>query len=121
MKLTEVVGLLDAEILCGNDTIDFDIDFVCAGDLMSDILVFSKPKAILLTGLVNVQAIRTSEMLDFSAVVFIRDKKPSKEMLDLARQKKIVLLSTPKTMYLSCGLLYESGLKNVTTTEEVNA
>ena len=113
MKLAELADLLRAKVLCGEDKLDSHISFVCAGDLMSDILVFSQPDALLLTGLVNVQVIRTAEMLDFSAVVFIRGKKPSEEMLDLATKKGIALLSTQKTMYLSCGLLYELGLTNV--------
>ena len=92
---------------------DSQIAFVCAGDLMSDILVFSQPHALLLTGLVNIQVIRTAEMLDIAAVVFIRGKKPTEEMLALAKEKGIPLLTTQKTLYLSCGLLYEAGMKNV--------
>ncbi len=113
MSLNELITLLEAEIHCGQDKMDSEISHVCAGDLMSDILMFSQPHALLLTGLVNIQVVRTAEMLDIAAVVFIRGKKPSEEMLELARRKGIPLLTTNKTMYLSCGLLYEAGLKDI--------
>lgn len=116
MKLVEVAKLLEAEILCGYEKADNHISSVCAGDLMSDILVFAHPHAVLLTGLVNIQVVRTAEMLDITAVVFIRGKKPTEEMLELARKKGISLLSTEKTLYLSCGLLYEAGLTNIPDT-----
>ncbi len=114
MNLAELTKLLEAKVCYGEHKLDSQISFVCAGDLMSDILVFSQPHALLLTGLVNVQVIRTAEMLDIAAVVFIKGKKPTEEMLNLAKTKGIPLLTTQKTLYLSCGLLYEAGLKNVT-------
>ncbi|PKM83373.1 MAG: hypothetical protein CVU89_01065 [Firmicutes bacterium HGW-Firmicutes-14] len=113
MHLTELSELLEADIYCGQGNMKNIISYVCAGDLMSDILVFSQPHSLLLTGLVNMQVVRTAEMLDIAAVVFIRGKKPTEDMLELAKQKGIALLTTRKTMYLSCGLLYEAGLKNV--------
>jgi len=113
LNLAELAKLLDARIHCGEGAMTCDISFVCAGDLMSDILVFSQPQALLITGLVNLQVIRTAEMLDIAAIVFIRGKKPTEEMLELARKKGIPLLTTDKTMYLCCGLLYEAGMKNV--------
>ena len=112
LKLAELAKLLDAQVHCGEPEMNSEISFVCAGDLMSDILMFSEPNALLVTGLVNIQVIRTAEMLDIAAVIFIRGKQPTPEMLCLAENKRIPLLTTDHTLYLSCGLLYESGLKN---------
>lgn len=117
MTLAELSDLLQAKLHCCEDKIDSQISFVCAGDLMSDILVFSQPHALLVTGLVNIQVIRTAEMLDIAAIVFIAGKVPSGEMLELARKKGIPLLSTKNTLYLSCGLLYEAGMENATASK----
>lgn len=114
MNLAELCKLMQAKVYCCEDAMDRQISFVCAGDLMSDILVFSQSHALLVTGLVNLQVIRTAEMLDVAAIVFIAGKVPTGEMLELARKKNIPLLSTKKTMYLSCGLLYEAGMENAT-------
>ena len=113
LNLRELSKLLDSKIHCCEESLENKISYVCAGDLMSDILMFSEPNALLVTGLVNIQVIRTAEMLDIAAVIFIRGKTPTGEMLDLARRKRIPLLTTDHTLYLSCGLLYEAGLKNV--------
>ncbi len=112
MNLRELCKLLEAKMHCCEELLEKEITYVCAGDLMSDILMFSEPNALLVTGLVNIQVIRTAEMLDISAVLFIRGKTPTDEMLELAKTKGIPLLTTDHTFYLSCGLLYEAGLKN---------
>jgi hypothetical protein len=78
--------------------------------MMSDVLAYVKDQAVLLTGLVNPQVIRTAEMMDMRCIVFVRSKKPSDEMLELARESNIVLLSSAKRMYDACGLLYQGGL-----------
>jgi serine kinase of HPr protein (carbohydrate metabolism regulator) len=77
---------------------------------MSDVLAFVKDQAVLLTGLVNPQVIRTAVMMDMVCVVFVRSKSPSEEMLELAKDSGIVVMSTDKTLYSSCGLLYSKGL-----------
>ena len=120
MKLADLAEILDAEPLCSYDSLNKDVSFVYAGDLMSDILMYSSHDAVLLTGLVNVQVIRTAEMLDVSGIVFIRGKKPTEEMIQLAEQKQLPLFTTSKTLYLSCGLLYEAGLKNTTRRTAAN-
>jgi hypothetical protein len=77
---------------------------------MSDVLAFVKDQAVLLTGLVNPQVIRTAEMMDMICVVFVRSKIPTQEMIDLARDSGIVLMVSDKRLYEACGLLYQNGL-----------
>ncbi len=49
-------------------------------------------------------------MMDFTCFVFVRSKQPTPEMLDLAEQNGISVLSTDLRMYTACGLLYTNGL-----------
>ena len=76
----------------------------------SDVLAYVKNQAVLLTGLVNPQVIRTAMMMDMRCIVFVRDKNPSDEMIELAKEADIVLLSSPKRMFDACGILYSGGL-----------
>ena len=46
----------------------------------------------------------------FACIVFVRSKMPTDEMLSLAKESGIVLMSTDKTLYTSCGILYSNGL-----------
>lgn len=110
MKLSKIKQLLEAELKTKEVTEDIDIKSACGSDLMSDVLAFVKEQGILLTGLVNPQVIRTAEMMDIRVIVFVRGKEPDGDMIQLADEKEIVLLTTQRAMYVACGLLYSNGL-----------
>ncbi len=77
---------------------------------MSDVLAFAKGGSLLLTGLTNPQVIRTVEMMDIPAILFVRGKMPLKETIDLAKSKGIPLLSTKYILFETCGRLYQAGI-----------
>ncbi len=106
MKLGVIKDLLKAKVLTRACDFDMHIQFVKASDLMSDVLTMSCSGAVLLTGLTNLHTIRTAQIADISAVIFVRGKQPTKEMVDLANHSKVPLLVTQLSMYEACGLLY---------------
>jgi predicted transcriptional regulator len=110
MKLREVAEILEAEVLVGHEKLDMEVRKAFASDLMSDVLAFATEGSLLLTGLTNAQVVRTAEMLDMSAVIFVRGKRPQTEAVELARMKGIPLLSTPYILYETCGRLYKCGI-----------
>ncbi len=111
MKISEIKNILNAELICGGDFIENEVFTACGSDMMSDVLAFVKEQAVLLSGLVNPQVIRTAEMMDMKCIVFVRGKRPDIEMIDLAEQCDMVLLGTQLEMFTACGLLYKNGLK----------
>ena len=110
MKIREVAELLGATVYCGKEKFENEVSSAFGSDLMSDVLAFVKDQHVLLTGLANSQVIRTADLMDIGCIVLVRNKKPDQEMINLAEASGIVLMSTNKTMYLSCGLLYKAGL-----------
>lgn len=110
MTLNEISKLLSCEVFSGDNLLNMEIEFGCASDLMSDVLAFSRSGALLLTGLVNTQTIHTAFIAEINAVVFVRRKKPDKDMVALACEKYIPLLGTPYSMYEASGILYKNGL-----------
>jgi iron only hydrogenase large subunit-like protein len=116
VQLREIRDILDAEVLVGEEYQDLDIQVVRASDLMSDVLAFGCPGGLLLTGLAYAQAIRTAEVAEIRSVVFVRGKQPSPEVLALAAEKKIPVLSTPHPMFVACGRLSRHGLLGTTET-----
>ena len=110
MKISKVVELLDATVCYGEELLDNEVHSACGSDMMSDVLAFVKDQAVLLTGLVNLQVVRTAEMMDMRCIVFVRGKKPTPEIVELARSSEIVVLATEERMYQACGLLYANGL-----------
>ena len=113
MTLKEIKELLQAEVITGEDRLDLEINFAGGSDLMSDVLAFGKPGILLLTGLSNSQSVRTANIIDAKAIVYVRGKKPDKRGIELARQKGIPLLSTKFMMYTTCGLLFSHGVPGV--------
>ena len=110
MTISKIRELLSAEPICGEGDLSDEVYTACGSDMMSDVLAYVKDQAVLLTGLVNTQVVRTAEMMDMICIVFVRNKRPSEEMIALARDHNIVLMSTPKRMYEACGILYSEGL-----------
>ena len=115
MTISEIIFLLDATPLSQTVQTDHKIETVCGSDMMSDVLAFSKDHSVLLTllltGLNNLQVIRTAEMLDIVCLVFVRGKRPQEEMLKKADELGITVLSTDYTMFDACGILYHAGLR----------
>ena len=110
MKISQIQELLEAEVVCGGDQLENEVSSACGSDMMSDVLAYVKDQAVLLTGLVNPQVVRTAEMMDMVCIVFVRSKSPTEEMVELAKEHGMVLLKTRKRMYEACGKLYAAGL-----------
>ncbi len=115
MKLSEIIKYVQGRVLNPDVVIDYEIIGGCGADLMSDVLAVVKPGAVLLTGLCNVQVVRTAQMADVRAIVFLRGKQPTREMIELATQENIPLISSRKGMFELCGRLYCAGLHSFET------
>lgn len=111
MLIEDIAKLLDAEVHTENHDKQLDICSACGADLMSDVMAFSKENAMMITGLMNPQVIRTAEMMDMRVVVFVRGKKPQLPVVLLAEEKSIAVLSTFHPMFTACGLLYKNGIR----------
>lgn len=111
MVVKDINEILEGEIVCCEDLIDAPVSTACGSDMMSDVLAFVKEQAVLLTGLVNPQVIRTAEMMDMHCIVFVRGKRPSQEMIEMAKERDMVVICTEYEMFTACGKLYSMGLK----------
>ena len=69
---------------------------------MSDVLAYGKTGSILLTGMNSIQTAVSSYMAEFKAIVFLRGKKPTDDILKFAQGKGLILLTTRTDMYEAC-------------------
>jgi len=111
VKLIEIITLVEGKMLFESDP-EMEIKCGSASDLMSDVLAFTEAGSVLFTGLTNPQAVRTAEMADIKAIVFVRGKQPPSEAVALAQEKGIPLVTTALPMFEVCGRLYEAGLRS---------
>lgn len=113
MKLKEVVELLNAKVVSGEALLNAEVEYVFASDLMSDVLTIETDNLLLITGLANLQTIRTAEMSDISKIIFARKKKATDEMIRLAAENDMILIECDYSMFKTSGILFQSGLKPV--------
>ena len=113
LKLSDIVTMLEGKVICGDAFLERAVSHGFASDLLSDVLTMDSHDVLWLTGLSNLQTIRTAEMADISQIVLVRDKVASPEMLELAKENHIVLNQTRLSMFRSVGLLYQAGLSPV--------
>ncbi len=113
MTVQEIVSLVNGKLLCGNVNENDTVEYCFASDLMSDVLTVRRSDFLLMTGLANVQSIRTAEMSDLRYILLVRGKVPTQEMLDLACENDMVLIQSPFSMFKTSGILYSAGMKGV--------
>ena len=113
MTIADMVSVLHADVLCGQERIDTLVFTDCCSDLMSDVLAFVNEKTVLITGLTNPHVLRTADMLDLKCLVYARGKVPGEEILEQAVDQGLVVITTRETAFTACGLLYQAGLRGV--------
>lgn len=111
MTLDEIKITLNATVLTKNSDMGMNIERAYCADLMSDVLAFSIANSLLITGLTNAQVIRTAEVANIKAIVFVQGKRPDIETIVLAEDKKVPLLVTDYSMFGTCGRLFEKGVQ----------
>ncbi len=113
MTLHDVIPCVNGTVVCGEQFLDRTVHLGFASDLMSDVLTLLDEDLLLITGLSNIQSVRTAEMSDIGQILYVRNKQPAKDMIALAEEQGIVLITTPCSMFKASALLYQAGLKPV--------
>jgi predicted transcriptional regulator len=113
MKIFEIIQITEAKLISQDTNLENEVDRAFASDLMSDVLTLDTEGILLITGLMNLQTIRTAEMAEIKNIMIVRNKKPSEEMINLARKEDITLMISEKSMFHISGLLFQAGLKPV--------
>jgi hypothetical protein len=111
VKISEIIQHTQARVATGDNYRDREVSKAFSSDLMSDVLTLDDDDILLITGLSNVQLVRTAEMADIHVVLLARDKNSTSEMIELAKENGIVLLETPFSIFKASGVLYSNGLQ----------
>ena len=127
IEIEKIRQVLQAEVFVGKDFLDTKAVDIYASDLMSDVLAYGKSGSCLLTGLNTIQAVISSYMAEFVAIVFLRGKIPGDDIRKFAEGKGIIVLSTRADMYDACikiaradGEMLLPGTTDTPETEEEN-
>jgi len=113
MKISKIIDVLGAKLVIGADQLNHEVVFGFASDLMSDVLTLETDGLLLITGLANLQCIRTAEMSDINVILLVRNKKATSEMLELAKENNIAIIETKTSMFRAITALANIGLEPV--------
>jgi predicted transcriptional regulator len=113
MKWGDIPTLVNGTVICGENRLADEVSFAFASDLMSDVLTLQTNKFMLITGLVNLQTIRTCEMADVYYVVMVRNKKVPTEIIALAKENGISIIKSPYSMFKTCEVLSAAGIRAI--------
>lgn len=113
VRISDIITFTEARVVSLRKINDINLDKAFSSDLMSDVLTLDEDNILLITGLVNVQLIRTAEMADIRVVLLARNKKATPEMIRLADENEIILLESPFSIFRASGVLFSNGIKPV--------
>ena len=110
MTIREIAEIINGRVVCGEERLSEVIEYAFSSDLMSDVLKVDRENILLITGLANLQTIRTSEMSDINCIVFGRNKKINSDIKSLAEENGMVLIESPHSVFKISGELYNAGI-----------
>jgi predicted transcriptional regulator len=115
MSVEEIIELIEGEIVTGNPKNNIQISLAFSSDLMSDVLTINhhQDDIVLLTGLANVQTIRTVEMAGLNLVILVRGKKANNDMIEIANENDITIIETKYSSFRTSAILYNAGVKSL--------
>ena len=105
--------MLQCEVLASQDNLNRDVQNVVASDGMSEILAYARSGELMITGLTNIQSIRTADIAGVNAVVYCRGKRPDEKVIEFANCKEIPVFTTKMVMFDICAILYNAGLRGI--------
>ena len=113
MRLVDLAEAIEGEILVGREQTDLIVARAFAADLLSDVLALTDgdERTALITGMTSPQVMRLAEILNIIAVVFVRGKLPPPTLIEHAERVQIPILTTRKTMFETCGLMFANGVQ----------
>ena len=114
MNVENITKLLEGRVVTSCDNAGLNLSRAFTSDLMSDVLTLKQCEdVILLSGLANIQTIRTAEIANLFLVVLVRGKKASDDMIQLAEENEINIVETAFSAFRASAVLYNAGIKSL--------
>ncbi len=113
MKAEQIASLINGKshLCAGHNAIEFGYAF--ASDLMSDVLRTDSENLLLITGLCNLQTVRTAEVSDIKCIVIGRGKTSCNEMKQLAHEADVSIIESPFSVFRICSILGSNGIQAI--------
>lgn len=110
-SLENVVGALGLDNPCGGSLSGRAVSGGYVSDLLSDVMGNARPGDIWVTIQSHLNIVAVAALKEFSAVVVCGGAEIEEAVLEKARSEGVVVLTTSKTSFEICGLLWEMGVR----------
>src|SRR5512133_2794200 len=111
MKAVDIINLTKGKLVCGSEPAVVELSHAFSSDLLSDVLTVNRTGILLITGVANLQTIRTAEMAEVACILLVRNKRVTDEMKKLAGELGVTIIESPISMFGASGKLYQGGLR----------
>ena len=108
MRVSDLAKMPELTLI--NAIYDKEIEGVFISDMVSDIIAGASPNNLLITVQTHKNLIATANLVDISAIIFVRDKQPQPEVVELANRAGITLFSTKLDAWKLAIKLHDMGV-----------
>ncbi len=110
MKVKELIALLDAKPAYEECDLDKEVQFAYTCDLLSWVMARGCANTVWVTVQTHLNVVAIASLLDMSCVIIPDSIEIEAASLEKAKEECIPLLSSEKSAFEICGILYANGL-----------
>ena len=106
-NLKKLIEELEFKCVTGVNMLDKEPKWAYVSDLLSDVMGKAQPQMIWVTSQIHKNIVAVASLIDLSAIVIVNERKPDEDMLKLAEEEGVVVLTSDKPAFETAGMLYE--------------
>ncbi len=113
MQLSQIIQAMDLKVVSGDPDLPVEVDMAHISDILSDVMARGVKGAIWITKQTHMNVIAICYFKSLAAVILPDALEPDESVLSKAREKSILVLSTPFSTFEVAGRLYALGLRGL--------
>ena len=106
-NLKKLIEELEFKCVTGVNLLDKEPKWAYVSDLLSDVMGKAQPQMIWVTSQIHKNIVAVASLIDLSAIVIVNERKPDEDMLKLAEEEGVVVLTSDNPAFETAGMLYE--------------
>jgi len=107
MTVKEIVKAMNLTLLCGDANLNQEVAGGYVSDLLSDVMGSANANFAWITLQTHTNVVAVATLKDLACIILVKGQQPDAEMLAVAQQKAVILLSTTEEAFETAGKLYQ--------------
>jgi len=118
MKVKELVEKLNLEVKCSLESLEGEVHFGYASDLLSDVLANSNEGDVWITLQIHPNVVAIASMKGLSGIILVNGREPEEETVKKAENENIPIMVSSLPAFELIGRLYTLGIHGITHESE---